>query len=296
MRRRALRRAGARPRGRRPLHRRADRRAAAAAENEPHGRPPGAGPPRAPAPPRRPAPSPSECLICPHWRGSLRCRYVTVGDASADHGHRGARAPCWPVRRTGGSRSPWSSSRSCSVSSSGPTSSAGRPRTAEAIDVLSDLGLAMLIFLAGYEIDFARRARRHPAPLARRLGGLARGRARHRVRPGGRPGDGVLRDRNGAHQHRPGHGPAHPARLRGPARPVRHGGAGLRRGGRVRAGDRHGGAAQRTPPGAGAALLLLAFAAVTAAAVWWAARPRRPWFPRWSSGPCTPAGSSPSGS
>ncbi|CAM5226166.1 sodium/hydrogen exchanger [Streptomyces badius] len=53
-----------------------------------------------------------------------------------------------------GCRFPSSSSRSCSGSWSGPDV-LGWAHHDQVIDTLSDLGLSMLIFLAGYEIRFA---------------------------------------------------------------------------------------------------------------------------------------------
>ncbi|OII67690.1 cation:proton antiporter [Streptomyces sp. CC77] len=147
----------------------------------------------------------------------------------------------------------------------------------ESIDVLSDLGLAMLIFLAGYEIDFAavrggtlhRSLAAWAISLAVGLGiayALADGRATASFVIGTALTSTalgtilpVLRDSGN---------------LRGP-----FGTAVLAFGAVGEFGPVIAMAVLLSGRRPGqATLLLLAFAAVTAAALWWASRPRRPWF------------------
>ncbi|WP_236243816.1 cation:proton antiporter [Streptomyces sp. CC210A] len=147
----------------------------------------------------------------------------------------------------------------------------------ESIDVLSDLGLAMLIFLAGYEIDFAavrggtlhRSLAAWAISLAAGLGiayALADGRATASFVIGTALTSTalgtilpVLRDSGN---------------LRGP-----FGTAVLAFGAVGEFGPVIAMAVLLSGRRPGqATLLLLAFAAVTAAALWWASRPRRPWF------------------
>ncbi len=120
-------------------------------------------------------------------------------------------------------------------------------RTDALVDGLSQLGLTMLIFLAGYEIEFGevrgdtlRRA--VWAWVAASPWASASGSCSAAATPRGL-------HRGGPDEHGPRHGPAGAAGRGRPARAVRLGRHGLRLGRRVRAGHRHGPAAQRAGRG-----------------------------------------------
>ncbi len=118
----------------------------------------------------------------------------------------------------------------------------------EPISLLSELGIATLIFLAGFEVDPARLQGR---PLRLALGGwglsIVIGLAAGAVLQATGVISSELYVGSGAHHHRTRNPPPDPPRRRDPGHPVRHPRARGRVGGRVRPDHRGGRSAQRRP-------------------------------------------------